>query len=109
MYEALAQSMNAPAVWLLNQIGVSRGYDSVKDFNIPVTKKDKNLALALGGMSGGVSPQQMAGAYTAFANGGKIVKPFYIRKSWIPPEKWLWITQPNRKAVRLCLLRLPNK
>ncbi|MGF2383992.1 PBP1A family penicillin-binding protein [Lentilactobacillus otakiensis] len=80
MYEALAQSMNAPAVWLLNQIGVSRGYDSVKDFNIPVTKKDKNLALALGGMSGGVSPQEMAGAYTAFANGGKIVKPFYIRK-----------------------------
>ena len=80
MYEALAQSMNAPAVWLLNQIGVNRGYQSVKDFNIPVTKKDKNLALALGGMSGGVSPQQMAGAYTAFANGGKIVKPFYIRK-----------------------------
>ncbi|KRK89929.1 PBP1A family penicillin-binding protein [Lentilactobacillus sunkii] len=80
MYEALAQSMNAPAVWLLNQIGVNRGYESVKDFNVPVTKKDKNLALALGGLSGGVSPQQMAGAYTAFANGGKIVKPFYIRK-----------------------------
>lgn len=80
MYEALAQSMNAPAVWLLNQIGVNRGYQSVKDFNIPVTKKDKNLALALGGMDGGVSPQQMAGAYTAFANGGKVVKPFYIRK-----------------------------
>lgn len=80
MYEALAQSMNAPAVWLLNQIGVDRGYQSVKDFNIPVTKKDKNLALALGGLSSGVSPQQMAGAYTAFANGGKIMKPFYIRK-----------------------------
>ncbi len=58
MYEALAQSMNAPAVWLLNQIGVDRGYQSVKDFNIPVTKKDKNLALALGGMSGGVSPNR---------------------------------------------------
>ncbi|MCH4165319.1 MAG: PBP1A family penicillin-binding protein [Lentilactobacillus diolivorans] len=80
MYQAVAQSMNAPAVWLLNQIGVNRGYQSVKDFNLPVTKKDKNLALALGGLSGGVSPQQMAGAYTAFANGGKIVKPFYIRK-----------------------------
>lgn len=80
MYQAVAQSMNAPAVWLLNQIGVNRGYQSVKDFNLPVTKKDKNLALALGGLSGGVSPQQMAGAYTSFANGGKIVKPFYIRK-----------------------------
>ncbi|WP_268912934.1 PBP1A family penicillin-binding protein [Lentilactobacillus sp. SPB1-3] len=80
MYEALAQSMNAPAVWLLNQIGVNKGYDSVKNFNIPVTKNDKNLALALGGLSTGVSPQQMAGAYTAFANGGKVMKPFYIRK-----------------------------
>ncbi|GAY72808.1 multimodular transpeptidase-transglycosylase [Lentilactobacillus kosonis] len=80
MYEALAQSMNAPAVWLLNQIGVNRGYDSVKNFNIPVTKSDKNLALALGGLTSGVSPQQMAGAYTAFANGGKVMKPFYIRK-----------------------------
>ncbi|WP_283678298.1 PBP1A family penicillin-binding protein [Lentilactobacillus sp. Marseille-Q4993] len=80
MYEALAQSMNAPAVWLLNQIGVDEGYNSVKNFNIPVSKKDKNLALALGGLSSGVSPQQMAGAYTAFANGGKVMKPFYIRK-----------------------------
>ncbi len=80
MYQALAQSMNAPAVWLLNQIGVDKGYDSVKNFNIPVSKNDKNLALALGGLSSGVSPQQMAGAYTAFANGGKVMKPFYIRK-----------------------------
>ncbi len=80
MYQALAQSMNAPAVWLLNQIGVDRGYQSVKGFNIPVTKGDKNLALALGGLSSGVSPQQMAGAYTAFANGGKVMKPYYIRK-----------------------------
>ncbi|CAM2771473.1 PBP1A family penicillin-binding protein [Fructilactobacillus fructivorans] len=80
MYQALAQSMNAPAVWLLNKIGVDKGYDSVKKFNLPVTDKDKNLALALGGLSNGVSPQQMAGAYTAFANKGRISQPFYITK-----------------------------
>ncbi|UQS85248.1 PBP1A family penicillin-binding protein [Apilactobacillus apisilvae] len=80
MYKALAESMNAPAVWLLNKIGVEAGYDSVKSFGLPVTKKDKNLALALGGMSKGVSPQQMAGAYTAFANNGNMTTPHYIRK-----------------------------
>ncbi|ANZ58289.1 transglycosylase domain-containing protein [Fructilactobacillus lindneri] len=80
MYEALAQSMNAPAVWTLNKIGVNKGYESVQKFGLPVTKKDDNLALALGGLSSGVSPQQMAGAYTAFANHGQVSKPFYITK-----------------------------
>ncbi|MGL4698190.1 MAG: transglycosylase domain-containing protein [Apilactobacillus waqarii] len=80
MYTALAQSMNAPAVWLLHKIGVDKGYESVKSFGLPVQKKDKNLALALGGLSSGVSPQQMAGAYTAFANEGNMTTPHYIRK-----------------------------
>ncbi|WP_435370798.1 transglycosylase domain-containing protein [Fructilactobacillus ixorae] len=80
MYKALAQSLNAPAVWTLDQIGVNKGYESVQKFNLPVTKKDDNLALALGGLSTGVSPQQLAGAYTAFANQGKLTKPFYITK-----------------------------
>lgn len=80
MYEALAQSKNAPAVWLLNKIGVDKGYDSVKKFGLPVTKSDKNLALALGGLKTGVSPQQLAQAYTAFANEGTMTSAHYIRK-----------------------------
>lgn len=80
MFKAVAQSLNAPAVWTLNKIGVDKGYDSVQSFGLPVTKKDKNLSLALGGLTTGVSPQQMAGAYTAFANQGKLSHPFYITK-----------------------------
>ncbi|WP_125572683.1 PBP1A family penicillin-binding protein [Levilactobacillus huananensis] len=80
MYQALAQSTNAPAVWLLNKIGVDKGYDSVKKFGLPVTKSDKNLALALGGLKTGVSPQQLAQAYTSFANGGTMSSAHYIRK-----------------------------
>lgn len=80
MYKALAQSLNAPAVWLLNKIGVQKGYDSVKRFGLPVTKKDNNLALSLGGLSTGISPQQLAGAYTAFANDGKMTSPYFITK-----------------------------
>ncbi|WP_040209545.1 transglycosylase domain-containing protein [Neobacillus jeddahensis] len=71
LYKALEESLNIPAVWLLNEIGLNKGLDSLNRFGIPVEKEDKNLAVALGGMSKGVSPLQMANAFTAFANDGK--------------------------------------
>lgn len=71
LYKALEKSLNIPAVWLLNEIGLNKGIDSLQQFGIPVVKEDKNLAIALGGMSKGVSPLQMANAFSAFPNGGK--------------------------------------
>lgn len=78
MYQALAQSKNVPAVWLLNKIGVSTGVSYLKKFGITVSKSDQNLALALGGVSTGVSPLQMARAYSAFANSGKLPDSSYM-------------------------------
>lgn len=80
MYKALYESLNAPAVWLLNKIGVNAGYQMAQKFGLPVEKSDKNLALALGGMSNGVSPQQLARAYSVFASGGKLPNAHYIVK-----------------------------
>lgn len=80
MYQALAQSKNAPAVWLLNKIGVNKGYESVQKFGLKPDKEDKNLALALGGLTNGISPLQLAGAYTAFANDGNLAQTGFIRK-----------------------------
>ncbi|MGC4375462.1 penicillin-binding protein 1A [Fictibacillus sp. Mic-4] len=72
MYQAVAKSLNVPAVWLLNKIGLDKGYEKVKEFGIPVTEKDRNLSLALGGLYEGTSPLKMAQAYSAFANNGKM-------------------------------------
>jgi penicillin-binding protein 2A len=80
MYKALEESMNVPTVWLLNKIGLNKGLDSIERFGIPVEKADKNLAVALGGMSKGVSPLQMADAYTTFPNGGKRMDSHIITK-----------------------------
>ncbi|WP_056995597.1 PBP1A family penicillin-binding protein [Limosilactobacillus equigenerosi] len=80
MYEALYESLNAPAVWLLNKIGLNAGYKAAQEFGLPVEKSDKNLALALGGMTKGVSPQQLARAYSAFAADGKLPTAHYITK-----------------------------
>ncbi|WP_251548041.1 PBP1A family penicillin-binding protein [Limosilactobacillus caecicola] len=80
MYKAVYESLNAPAVWLLNKIGVNAGYSMAQKFGIPVTKSDKNLALALGGMTKGVSPAQMARAYSVFASGGSLPTTHFITK-----------------------------
>lgn len=81
MYKALYESLNAPAVWLLNKIGVDTGYKMAQKFGLPVVKSDKNLALALGGLTNGVSPQQMARAYAVFASGGELPTTHYITKT----------------------------
>lgn len=78
MYTAVAQSKNVPAVWLLNKIGVSTGVSYLKKFGITVSKSDQNLAMALGGLSTGVSPVQMARAYSAFANSGNLPNSSYL-------------------------------
>lgn len=80
MYKALIHSENVPAVALLDKIGIKKGVNSVENFGIKVHKNDQNLALALGGLETGVSPLQMARAYTAFANDGKLANTHFITK-----------------------------
>ncbi|CAH0219375.1 Penicillin-binding protein 1F [Peribacillus sp. Bi96] len=80
MYEAVMNSLNVPTVWLLNEIGIDKGLDSLKRFGIPYDKNDRNLSVALGGMRKGVSPLQMAGAFSAFANSGERMQTHAIVK-----------------------------
>jgi penicillin-binding protein 2A len=77
MYDALKVSANAPAVWVLDQIGVetSKKYLNKADMHI----QDEGLAIALGGLKEGVSPLQLAKAYRAFAKEGKMVEPYVIQ------------------------------
>ncbi|MEH6993383.1 penicillin-binding protein 1A [Neobacillus drentensis] len=80
MYEAVKDSKNVSAVWLLNEIGIEKGLDSAKRFGIPLEKGDRNLSLALGGVEKGVSPLIMAEAYSAFPNNGVRLKAHVIKK-----------------------------
>lgn len=80
MYEAVIDSLNVPAVWLLDQIGVDKGVRYSKTSGIPLTDEDWQLGLALGGLQEGVSPLQMAQAYSAFANNGIVVDAHAIRR-----------------------------
>jgi len=78
--DAISNSYNIPAVWLLNEIGVESGVDFVERSEIPLVQEDHGLPLALGGMTNGVSPLQMAQAYGTFANHGVMNKAYAINK-----------------------------
>ncbi|MFD2370765.1 PBP1A family penicillin-binding protein [Brevibacillus sp. GCM10020057] len=80
MNRALIESLNVPAVWLLNEIGVNTGIKYLEKFGIDLAPEDRNLAIALGGLSKGTSPLKMAQAYTAFANGGVMSEAHSITK-----------------------------
>ncbi|WP_449539260.1 transglycosylase domain-containing protein [Ferdinandcohnia sp. Marseille-Q9671] len=80
MYDALRNSDNVPAVWLLNKIGLQTGIESVKEFGLPITEDDHNLSIALGGLHTGVAPIHMAEAYTTFPNEGKKTQAHAISK-----------------------------
>ena len=80
MYQAVGESLNLPAVWLLHKIGLDKGYDKTEKFGIPLVKDDKYYGLALGGLKTGVSPLIMANAYAPFANGGSLPEAHFITK-----------------------------
>lgn len=78
--EAVTRSLNVPAVKTLSEVGVERAKDFAKRCGIEFDDKDDSLALALGGFTYGVSPLQIAGAYSCFASGGIYNTPTLIKK-----------------------------
>lgn len=81
MYQAVANSLNVPAVWLLHEIGLDKGFKKTKEFGLSLSEKDKYWGgVGLGGLEKGESPMTMAAAYAVFANGGTYYKPHLIRK-----------------------------
>ncbi len=75
---ALAQSKNVAAVRLLRAITPQAAHDFLPRFGLDPAKHPVNYTLALG--TGSVTPLQMAGAYSVFANGGFQINPYLIQK-----------------------------
>lgn len=79
MYQALANSYNVPAVYLLNKLGVSKAFSYGKKFGLNMTRVPKELGVALGG-SVTTNPLELAQAYATFANHGVMPKAHLISR-----------------------------
>ncbi|KUO48856.1 MAG: hypothetical protein APF76_09395 [Desulfitibacter sp. BRH_c19] len=99
MRAAIKDSINIPALRALQQVGVKQGFDFAKKLGLPLLDTDQNLSLALGGLTQGVSPLDMAGAYGAFANQGVLIEPHAIRKIVDKDGQVLYEANPNKSVV----------
>ena len=79
MYQALAESLNLPAVATANELGLDTVFDYGKKFGLNMDKVHRSLGVALG--SGvATNPLEMAQAYGAFANDGVMNDAHLITK-----------------------------
>jgi penicillin-binding protein 1A len=75
---ALAKSKNMVSIRVLQSTGVHFAQDWITRFGFEADKHPAYLTMALG--AGSVTPLQMAGGYSVFANGGYRVNPLLITR-----------------------------
>lgn len=82
---ALTRSLNVPTVKLAQEVGVDKIIANAEKMGISTMVEsgaysDANLAMALGGLSKGVNPLEMAAAYGVLATNGMYCKPIALLK-----------------------------
>lgn len=99
---AIEQSMNVPAVRVLQKIGLQRAYDVLIAEGVTTLNKktDKNYApLSLGGLTEGVTVREWTGAYGMIANGGVYIEPITYTK--VEDSNGTIILQNKRQEKRV--------
>lgn len=76
--QGLAKSKNLVAIRVLKHIGADYAQDYISRFGFNPKKHPPYLSMALG--VGEVSAMEMVTAYSVFANGGYLKKPYFIEK-----------------------------
>ncbi|MES2296291.1 MAG: penicillin-binding protein 1A [Pseudomonadota bacterium] len=97
MRRGLTKSKNMISIRILNKIGAKYGQEYAMRFGFDADKNPPYLTLALG--AGNVTPLQMAGAYSVFANGGYKVNPYLIAKVTDTTGKVLSQAAPDKAGV----------
>ena len=79
---AIAASQNIPMVKAMQQIGPTKSIEYLKQLGISTLddEKDNYLGLALGGVTNGITPLEMAAAYATIANDGVYIEPTFYTK-----------------------------
>ena len=98
---AINQSMNIPAVKAMKSVGTDYALKFAKSLGISTFREADNnsLSVALGGLTTGATVLEMAGAYSAFANGGVYIEPKLYTKVVDADGKEILSTKTEAKRV----------
>ncbi len=101
---AITYSINVVTVEALSQIGTGLGYRYVCDLGInTLVEGDNNEALALGGITNGVTNEELTSAYATIANGGTYNKPYYYTQVVDHQGNVVLENQPGNNQTRKVL------
>lgn len=84
----IAKSKNVPEVKIMTELTPTKSIEYLRNYGISTlvtsdedeSHNDETLALAIGGITKGISPLEMAAAYAAIANDGVYITPTFYTK-----------------------------
>lgn len=105
--DIIAYSQNVPEVKIMKELTPGKSIDYLRNFGITSLYKaednpqvnDESLPLAIGGISEGISPLQMAAAYGAIANNGEYIEPTFYEKVLDSSGNTVLAPEPEKRRV----------
>jgi len=96
--EALASSLNIPAVAALDHVGLSELFELSRKMGLSTlgNPEDYDLSLALGG--GAVQLMELSAAYGVFANGGYRVEPVLVLDAQRPTKQLVYQSEAGGRT-----------
>ena len=107
MRKVLMKSMNIEEIKVMAEMTPIKSIEFLRSAGVTslVTgaenpeRNDENLSLAIGGITNGISPLEMAGAYAAIANGGTYKTPIFYTE--VKDSKGNTILEPRQVSNRI--------
>ena len=105
---AVTTSQNIPFLKIMAELTPQKSIEYMEKMGISSLVKasdnsknnDENLSLAIGGMTYGVSPLEMAAAYATVANDGNYIQPTFYTK--VEDSDGKVVLEPKQKTEKVC-------
>ena len=99
---ALTTSQNIPFIKIMAELTPKTSIEYLRKMGVSSLddKKDNNLSLAIGGMTYGISPLEMAAAYASVANDGTYIEPTFYTK--VEDSNGKVVLEPNQNTETVC-------
>ena len=99
---ALTTSQNIPFIKIMAELTPKKSIEYLRKMGVSSLddNKDNNLSLAIGGMTYGISPLEMAAAYASVANDGTYIEPTFYTK--VEDSNGKVVLEPNQKTEKVC-------
>lgn len=95
---ALQQSYNIPALLTMREVGLDKAKAFAQQLGITFHNNQVFESNAIG--SNTVNPLQMAGAYSAFGNGGVYNKPHFVQKVVFPDGTEIGFAEKSNRVMK---------